>query len=279
MVVPHCGSKTINVRLTVSPDSKSKSGNPERKSTKKTRLKSRRLFKYDDEDEGSGNGCLEPNCEIEKTPPKQFVNDTMQQLQTTAIHKQSNDFEKLNGINNERHQIETIQGMSRDMTDGLPTPCCANESGKLQKHLKTNQTTEDIYETAPALTNENIISTAKSMSDKVTLNNNDTCCQDCRISTPICTEGMYNSRPCVRRLGRKSRSRKTRIHDYYPATRARSLSMGNENSYRNSNGDASSGASGKERNDECLNNLRRNDLIDIIRESMEKSRLCFQSNG
>lgn len=44
-------------------------------------------------------------------------------------------------------------------------------------------------------------------------------------------------------------------------------------------GDVSSGASGKGRNDECLNNMKRNDLIDIIRESMEKSRLCFQSNG
>lgn len=30
----------------------------------------------------------------------------------------------------------------------------------------------------------------------------------------------------------------------------------------------------------CSNNgLKRNELIDIIRESMEKNRLCFQQNG
>lgn len=30
----------------------------------------------------------------------------------------------------------------------------------------------------------------------------------------------------------------------------------------------------------CKNNgLKRNELIDIIRESMEKNRLCFQTNG
>lgn len=283
MVVPHCGSKTINVRLTVSPESKSKPADPERKITRKTRLKSRRLFKYDDEEEGSGNGCLEPNHDVEKTPSKQFIDDTTQhQTKITTINRQSNDYhEKLTGINNENHQLDSNQVISKDTIDGQITLCCTNESGKGQRHAQTNQTTENLYETAltTIVPNENLISTAKSMCGKDTPNNDNACCQDCRTSTPNCTEGVYTSRPCVRRLGRKSRSRKTKTLDYYPPTRTRSLSVGNENSYRNSNGDVSSGASGKGRNDECLNNLRRNDLIDIIRESMEKSRLCFQSNG
>lgn len=281
MVVPHCGSKTINVRLTVSPDSKSKTGETERiserKNTKKTRLKTRRLFKHDDDEEGSGNACLEPSPEVEKTPPppptKQLVDNTMQH-QIATFNRQSKDYEKSNGIKNERYQPESSHVMSKDMVDEQITPCCINESRGVQRQLRANEATENTH--GPVFSNKNIMLTPKSMCDKVTLNDNHACCQDCQTSKPNCADGMYNSRPCVRRIGRKSRKK---THYHHPATRTRSLSVGNENSYRNNNGDASSGASGKERNDECLNNLRRNDLIDIIRESMEKSRLCFQSNG
>lgn len=248
MVVPHCGSKTINVRLTVSPDSKS--GDSERKNAKKSRLKSRRLFKHDDEEEQSAYGCSKPNPEIEKTPPmKQLINNTTQH-ETTILNRQSNNYEK---------SIETSHVMSKDTIDGRLSPCCTNENPEVQRQAKVNEPIE--------------ISTAKSICDKFTVNDNDTCCQDCQRSTLNCADGIYNSRPCIRRIGRKLRNRKAQYH--HPTTRTRSLSVGNENSYRNNNGEASSGASGKE----CLNKLRRNDLIDIIRESMEKSRLCFQSNG
>lgn len=266
MVVPHCGSKTINVRLTVSPDSKA-GGDSERRNQKKTRLKSRRWFKHDDEQEGggSGNGCLEPNPEIEKLPPpKQTINNTVQHKTLITSNRLSINNEKSNGIKNDpKSQLETSQAVSKDTTDGRTTPCCTNENVEVQRQVKVNVPTE--------------ISTTKSMCDKFTAVDRNTCCQDCQRSPLNCADGMYNSRPCVRRIGRKSRGRKTQY--YHPATRTRSLSVGNENSYRNNNGDASSGASGKDRNEECLNNLRRNDLIDIIRESMEKSRLCFQSNG
>lgn len=277
-MVPHFGSKTINVRLTVSPDTKSKSGESERKNAKKTRLKSRRLFKHGDDADGIGNGCLELSHEIEKKPAtKQLVDDT-QPHQTATSNRRLNEYEKSNGIID-----ENTHGISKDTLVGQIIPCCNNENEKSQRQVKTNETTENIYEKTPVaiILNESEISPGKFVCDKVMLsNNNNTCCQDCRPSaSPNCIDGIPNSRPCVRRLAHKSRSRKTKSHEYYPATRTRSLSVGNENSYRNSNGDASSGASGKDRNDECLNNLRRNDLIDIIRESMEKSRLCFQSNG
>lgn len=252
VVVPHCGSKTINVRLTVSPDSKS--GDSERKNAKKSRLKSRRLFKHDDEEEQSTYGCSKPNPELEKSPPtKQLINNTTQH-ETTTINRQSNNHEK---------SIETSHVLSNDTTDGRLPPCCTNDNPEVEHHAKVNEPIE--------------ISATKSICDKFTVNDNNTYCQDCPRSTLNCTDGIYNSRPCIRRIGRKLRNRKTQ--HYNPATRTRSLSVGNENSYRNNNGEASSGASGKERNDECLNKLRRNDLIDIIRESMEKSRLCFQSNG
>lgn len=266
MVVPHCGSKTINVRLTVSPDAKSKSGDFVKKTIKKQHLKSRRLFKCDDDEEGSGSGGVENNQEHTRTT--QFPDDSMQP--TNLVENQSMPI-----VENDK---------PKDTVDGHLTSCCnpidaMNDSTKLQRQSKSNQTTENVYESAPVAQNDNVTAIQKSKSDKITLNNN-ACCRDCRVTNqPYPMDGILNSRPCVRRIGRKSRSRKPKANELHPAARIRSLSVGNENSYRNSNGDASSGASGKDRNDECLNNLRRNDLIDIIRESMEKSRLCFQSNG
>lgn len=264
MVVPHCGSKTINVRLTVSPDAKSKSGDFVKKTIKNQHLRSRRLFKCDDDEEGSGSGGVENNQE--HTRPTQFPDDAMQP--TYLVENQSIS------------DVIAENDKSKDTIDGHLTPCCnpndaiMNDSTQLQRQSKSNQTTEMVHEGAQM---ENVTSISKSKCDKV---NNNACCRDCRVtSQPYQTDGILNSKPCVRRIIRKSRSRKPKPNDLHPAARIRSLSVGNENSYRNSNGDASSGASGKDRNDECLNNLRRNDLIDIIRESMEKSRLCFQSNG
>lgn len=149
------------------------------------------------------------------------------------------------------------------------------------RYSKSNERTENVYETVPIAT--------KYEKNDVPLNNNIACCRDCRPAYQI--DNVAVSRPCLRKLIRKSRSRKQKnVAEQCPNTRIRSLSVGNENTYRNRRvvnlngevdftGDVSSGASGKDRNDECLNNLKRNDLIDIIRESMEKSRLCFQSNG
>lgn len=300
MVVPHCGSKTINVRLTVSPDSKSKSaGDSVKKSSAKKpqRLKSRRLFKCDDDEEGSGSGCIDANpMETTKTSAatataaaQHLIDDSMHQQPATVLENQSTSIagcdNKINGIvTNEKHANELTVRQSKDTVDGRLAPCCLTDTtAKVTRQSKTNQTTENIYESAPIVTAHDPINgqATKIKCDKITLNNNHACCQDCRLtSVPYHVDGgVHISKPCARRLGRKSRSRKTKTHDSHPAARIRSLSVGNENSYRNSNGDASSGASGKDRNDECLNNLRRNDLIDIIRESMEKSRLCFQSNG
>ncbi|XP_031630898.1 protein naked cuticle [Contarinia nasturtii] len=284
VVVPHCGSKTINVRLTVSPDSKSKSADSQhsvKKSTKRQRIKSRRLFKCDDDEEGSGSGCFDTNQETNKTT--QLADELLQHTQSVGI--QSTPIigtEKSDGIVTEKNQPEQKDNRpQKDTVDGRIGNCCANESAKNHhRQQKSSQTTENIYESAP-ISNENSAPTSKSKCDKVTLNNNNSCCQDCRVTNQLYQiETVPISKPCARRIGRKSRSRKQKnSQDSHPATRIRSLSVGNENSFRNSNGDASSGASGKDRNDECLNNLRRNDLIDIIRESMEKSRLCFQSNG
>lgn len=284
VVVPHCGSKTINVRLTVSPDAKSKSGDSThsvKKSSKRERLKSRRLFKCDNNDEeGSGSGCCDTNQETMRTPqqPDESLHQTSVVGQSTPIVA---EFEKSDVIVSEKHKTEETNRMSKDTVDRRLETCCVNETKHHRQTKTTQQHNENIYESAP-ISNEKTGQTSKTKCDKVMLNNNNSCCQDCRVTNQLCQlDDVPISKPCSRKIGRKSRSRKQKnAPDLYPATRIRSLSVGNENRFRNSNGgDASSGASGKGRNDEYLNNLRRNDLIDIIRESMEKSRLCFQSNG
>lgn len=96
------------------------------------------------------------------------------------------------------------------------------------------------------------------------------------VTTPI----TIANKSSVKKFIRKSRSKKQKSTIHYttadscePMPRVRSLSVGNENCYRSRNNSKANGG------DDCLNNLRRNDLIDIIRESMEKNRLCFQPNG
>lgn len=186
-----------------------------------------------------------------------------------------------------------------DAVDGGEVTCCLADSSKVAgpldalpilnrpHHSKLSERTENIYESAPVAAKCD-----KNDKNEAPFNNNSACCRNC---TPAhCRiDNVTVSRPCLRRLIRKSRSRKQKsaaAAEHCSATRIRSLSVGNENAYRNQRvahlngeadfaGDMSSGASGKDRNEECLNNLKRNDLIDIIRESMEKSRLCFQSNG
>lgn len=272
VVVPHCGSKTINVRLTVSPDAKSKSKSGDsshsvKKTSRKQRLKTRRLFKCEDDEEGSGSGCFDPTQDQTKITQ---VDENVQQTSVLRTQSPSVGIEKID-------VTEKIERPSKDQVDGRLAPCC--EPIKGHRLTKTVQAVENIYESAPMVSNENTTPQTKTKCDKVTLNNNNSCCQDCRVTNQLYQDNVTISKPCARRIGRKSRSRKQKnAQDAHPAARIRSLSVGNENSFRN-NGDASSGASGKDRNDECLNNLRRNDLIDIIRESMEKSRLCFQTNG
>lgn len=300
VVVPHCGSKTINVRLTVSPDAKPKPAKPApntssttAKTPKKHRFKPRKLLKRADEDEDSGSVCTAdgPSSQqalISSGQPK--------------IHS--------NVYVTERQQLESKESSENRATCCMPAPDsehvempASNESipsSAAQRHQKFVQTAENIYESAPIVAPT---APAKCKADRIDLgsNNGDSCCrecQECRLPAafPIDAHEMVGSgKPSVRRLIRKSRSRKQKESEA-AHSRVRSLSVGNEVGFRSGrrrlgnssdhrnghserNGEGSSGTSGKEPTDECLNNLRRNDLIDIIRESMEKNRLCFQSNG
>lgn len=299
VVVPHCGSKTINVRLTVSSDSKSKSAKATNstKVTKKQRLKSKQMLKCDIDEEDSGSGkCLELSTELalkQQSSNQCLVpNSTIKSIQTNpkiALNQQQSYV-----YITEKQQLENSIALCSNTAENLETPVSQESLPTSSRRQTTAQPiSENIYESAPIVT-----SIKKSVLQKTKnepINNSNSCCHDCRINQcPIYTVPV-SGKPSVRKLIRKSRSRKQKGQETCHA-RIRSLSVGNETSFLNNvrrggsggasrieqienNGDASSGVSGKERNEECLNNLRRNDLIDIIRESMEKNRLCFPSNG
>lgn len=333
VVVPHCGSKTINVRLTVSPDSKTKSAQhatvgANKLPVKRQRLKQRKLLKLDDDnDNDSGSICgfdalateCQPNADNQMPCARSAVTTTGD-LQTTGPCKS-------NVYITERQQLENsaTRTTSKDTTDSRLAACCMATTvehmhtppsqDSIPSSSQRRALTENIYECAPMVAAAVGIATPTVAPPKT---KNDVACVRgpciCPFSSNLRREresgecqrvlnGISSTRcpidgnvllgsggkPSVRKLIRKSRSRKQKTHEVCHA-RIRSLSVGNEASFRNSSrrngrtvdgigGDASSGASGKERNAECLNNLRRNDLIDIIRESMEKNRLCFQSNG
>lgn len=321
VVVPHCGSKTINVRLTVSPDSKRDETvtrivpHISTKIAKKHRLKPRKLVKCDDEEEDSGSGCVEPVVP-EQTP----VNNLFQfSLGNGNVNLPNNNSTSVNQkTQNDRKNVSSADKMITENGKENESRCCvsnhiktpvsqeSNSSKRQNDDVKSStkncEQNENIYESMtnlkcctkamlPTLTTAIANKQAnKPKADKFNfnLNANSPCCRECRISQLDNTViPITNSRPSVRKLIRKSRSRKQKNQESCEA-RVRSLSVGNERNFRGTHrhsnrgdggGDASSGASGRDRNDECLNNLRRNDLIDIIRESMEKNRLCFQPNG
>lgn len=315
VVVPYCGSKTINVRLTVSPDSKLKANDSVQVQTskilKKQHLKSRKLFKSENDDEGSGSGhCDQNNEENVQTATNEAQQGSQRQSQTTSV--MNNTVQPQSTENDTgKCEINCNNRVTKDVdtTDAELTSCTMQEHNlkkptsqeslqngiRYHRQLKScEKPTENIYESAPIVENAQTnpmtasqrtpAAPSKCKNEKFDLtfnNNNATCCRDCRTTNSYQIDSAPFSKPSVRKLIRKSRSRKQKnTQETCPRTRLRSLSVGNENSYRNQRFMSSGGeAGGKERNEEYLNNLRRNDLIDIIRESMEKSRLCFQSNG
>ncbi|KAJ6647861.1 Protein naked cuticle like [Pseudolycoriella hygida] len=259
VVVPHCGSKTINVRLTVSPDAKSKNKKPTAITSRRQRCKPRRIIQSDEED-GSENFPLDKNKG--KNEPK----ITSPSTATHATIPMS-----LEGKCN-LYISESPTGSTRSSKE--ISPCSAEESVRKGNECPNNipkmsTTRESIYETLndfkccakPSLRiDENIIEVNG--------------CRECSMQCPLIDVSVPCKPMGTRKVLRKSRARKQRGLQTYHA-RVRSLSVGNESSFRNktNNGNLVEGA------EECLNNLRRNDLIDIIRESMEKNRLCFQSTG
>ncbi|XP_062547021.1 protein naked cuticle homolog [Armigeres subalbatus] len=277
VVVPHYGSKTINVRLTVSPDGKTK---PTASVVKKAAITPRRRYrprKLISDDDGSDTS---ENC------PR-------------VMRTRANTVVATTTINNNVKPKENNTGKGEDVVDGLAKSSEAVETtfhNNLNGKGKTvNVKNDNIYESINNLKCCNI-QTAQASKTNVALNqspaslNNSTAttviCRDCSLEgctidetlplgavvIPANTTTPVISGRVKRKVVRKSRSSRkaSKVTEDFSRPRARSLSVGNENCYENMIGPTQ---------EECWkSSLCRRELIEIIRDSMVKNSLCFQPN-
>ncbi|XP_063697659.1 protein naked cuticle homolog [Culicoides brevitarsis] len=266
VVVPHYGSKTINVRLTVSPDSKTR---PHYNNTKKDEISRRNRCRprklISDEDEVDEENCSETSCEKQRKRNDE-TNRLSKDCSTTTTATTATDSE------------------NRELMANNKTRVCFNDTSnecfnnKLT-NVKQNGTPrrDDIYENVnnlKAKQDEDYLIDMNSCHNEEYKNNDiDNCniiCKECPVES--CPFDLVVQKSNKKRLIRKSRSRKQKnvSNDANVKPRARSLSVGHENLWKNDI-----------RNEEqqCWKSpLKRHELIEIIRESMEKNRLCFQPN-
>lgn len=266
VVVPHCGSKTINVRLTVSPDAKSKSKKSAAITSRKQRYKPRKLMQSDEED-GSENLSLDKNKRKIDHKIISSITTATTTIPATTLEGKCNLYISESPTGSIRSSKEISPCLVEESTIKKGTEC-PNNTPKMSIN-KTGTAPESVYET---INNFKCCTKPNLRIDENIIEVNG--CRECSLQCPLIDVSVPCKPISTRKVLRKSRARKQKAQETCHA-RVRSLSVGNENSFRNemNNSNSVEGA------EECLNNLRRNDLIDIIRESMEKNRLCFQSTG
>lgn len=231
VVVPHYGSKTINVRLTVSPDSKTRPDPTLNKTDKpvsrrRHHHKARKLIS--DEEECSDTS---ENCQMKAKEVNRLSKDCSTTTGTTTTVTTDSANETLKQHKEEK-LYETIKccNEKRDGSD----QCCLIDMNSCTEMPKNNEI--------------------------------DLVCKECTMDP--CPFDVAMQKNARKKLLRKSRSRKQKNADRENVKpRARSLSVGNENCWK------------ENQEAPCWKSpLRRHELIEIIRESMEKNRLCFQPN-
>ncbi|XP_055591954.1 protein naked cuticle homolog [Uranotaenia lowii] len=281
VVVPHYGSKTINVRLTVSPDGKSKT-NPA--VVKKAAITPRRRYrprKLISDDDGSDTS---ENCpRVMRTRAHTVVANTTVS-NATKQHKEAGS-----GKAGEDVIDAALASKAVDNAQEMTIHNNLNSKGK-----SLNAKNDHIYESINNLKCCNIQSAQVSKTNNlssVPLNNSTASttliCRDCSLQgcpidetlplgtvvIPSASTAMAAGSRVKRKVVRKSRSSRKAskiTEEYHSRPRARSLSVGNENCYENMIGNPQ---------DECWkSSLCRRELIEIIRDSMVKNSMCFQPN-
>lgn len=278
VVVPYCGSKTINVRLTVSPDTKT----TESKVTKPTgslfqrryKYKSRKLIPTDEEDAPTQPTSQEINPSV----------DVVDGFSQPFIAHKSTDLQQQPRVCSSNEKPITAALDNRNSTSSTP---CKTPTTIIRNNC-TEGAADNLYESinkssTPAKRPSSAAVAAMQRLEEAQLEMANYSCRECSSQCPLLDQSVAAAPTKSRKLMRKSRSKKQKTQISSQA-RVRSLSVGNENCYQMAAASANVAAANVAQlieggEEECLNNLRRNDLIDIIRESMEKNRLCFQSNG
>lgn len=279
VVVPHYGSKTINVRLTVSPDSKTRShinssycnNNKKNEDVPRRRCRPRKLLSDDDEEEDncsdtSGDGCQNLKISEKKRDKNRLSKDCSTTTTATTATDSANENREL--IVNNKNRV-----CFNDTND-----CYNNKLTNIKQNRLTSRQ-EDIYENvlkcpqSVKIDEDYLIDMNSCHNEDFKHNDIDNCniiCKECPVQT--CPFDLAVQKSNKRRMLRKSRPRKQKNvgSESHVKPRARSLSVGHENMWKVDN-----------RNEEqqCWKSpLKRHELIEIIRESMEKNRLCFQPN-
>lgn len=254
MVVPHYGKKTINVRLTVSPDAKKAPQTAKVAPTQAVTPIRKKLISDEEEPEEPESDSTTENC-----LPTKF-NDTSSTL-LLIDHDNNNVKNNRNTevLNNNKFNIyDTINNLK----------CCNNATSNHLDNilLVKNNNSENLLDICNNCTNQ----------------------ENQPPTTPVNCNIKYqkHSSTTKKKLLRKSRSRRQRSTEV-PIARVRSLSVGNENKWKYAhhhnnllNEQQQLEQHNLQQKEYQWNNtaLRRRELIEIIRDSMEKNRLCFQTN-
>ncbi|XP_055381641.1 protein naked cuticle [Condylostylus longicornis] len=289
VVVPHCGSKTINVRLTVSPESKSKQ-NQNKITTdivtqnhhRQHRIRPRKLIKSDDEEEESGSekdGNTKVRNHVHQTHHfKKKLSEHKRKLRATESNKKDKEKECCFELSEKLNHLK-IEAQGSGSTSGIGN----NNSVQIKQDKETIDSSNCNNLINIDCNDKEEEETSKESDDGDLLQNN--------LAIQKCVKHRIKS-------GRRIKKEKHSEH-HNSEMRRRSLSVGNECNWRkrqdlkpsrltsgingtnfdNGNNIGQDVVDGDCRVEFRNNGLKRNELIDIIRESMEKNRLCFQSSG
>ncbi|XP_075159984.1 NKD inhibitor of WNT signaling pathway naked cuticle [Haematobia irritans] len=283
VVVPHSGSKTINVRLTVSPDDTSKSS----KATKKTA----NSFMVEQQN-ASGqktNGNTSAR-RLHRYRPRKLIKSEDEDDDSNS--EKERDIITAKTSNSANHVITSKNNPLNSKSKGEQKYCMVPS-----QIAQTTNPEDGIYDQLKKCDAET--------------------CRECEIRNAVISPTHYKTAEnevhmkniAATRIKLHRKSRKQKFHQDCSQTRQRSLSVGNETCWSNrhlqkpmqqqpcvadqcmNNSDVLDGVQlrnqqkntpniQKRNSSECWKSaLNRNDLISIIRESMEKNRLCFQLNG
>ncbi|XP_061396252.1 protein naked cuticle [Musca vetustissima] len=301
VVVPHSGSKTINVRLTVSPEDKTSKSS----ATKKV---------------------VPPNsCALEQK------NNPSNKVSSNALGRRSHRYRPRKLIKSDEEDDESASDRERE-TDGTVNPAVQPlTSSSRNNRLDKIKTTQPFCLAQTQVQSNGDLNISENMYNHVKNGGNGACRQCLTVVeenisatvSPACDHNLSNTskhvsnealmkQAALTRIKLLRKSRKQKPLQDCNQIRQRSLSVGNETCWNRRHLQKSQNPNQLAWVDQQLNNtdlldsvqlhntfqaentsvsqmrssaecwktpLNRNDLISIIRESMEKNRLCFQLNG
>ncbi|XP_030380399.1 protein naked cuticle isoform X1 [Scaptodrosophila lebanonensis] len=309
VVVPHCGSKTINVRLTVSPEGKSKAH--QATATPAATCNNNKLKKLPTGLSAAGTAGASKTVNSGALTTSVGAGARRQHRYRPRKLIKSDDEDDDSNSEKEK-ELRTGAAVGAELPSGSSKPSKSSHSRYQKNNAKLElgcQQPEQQQQQQQQHTTENAMANSNTYANMLNLK----CCAKEEQQRPSTDIYMKQATQRVKML---RRARKQKYQDHCIETRQRSLSVGNETCWQNRHlqqqkqlqhqavhpsstthksaspplGDVIDGVQLRQprsglwaqqrKSAECWKSaLNRNDLIGIIRESMEKNRLCFQLNG